>query len=300
MLFARRTLCFQWCPMLMSSKAYVFPWVVFTLMPWSDSLLLLDRMFPAIREQCQWRRSASSGGRSSRGVDGADASVSELASWWGASDTCLSQSTGGSDVTMMDPEEDVLLVGQAKTGDESSEPSPLSHLQLASPVCELACSFPSGSITPVCASLVRSAKSSLLARARADEPEKRLKDNHPRNRHWPSARCPCEQEFYLRGASACCRCPSHTRQPATNVRLISMFPASVGLSRVSHGPYHMSRTECSAHEVCVDTRPERRSSVASFLYSRVCSSVWTFDSLSACRPSVVSCRRQRETRESTV
>ena len=42
---------------------------------------------------------------------------------------------------------------------------------------------------------------------------------------------------------------------ATNVRLRSMFPASVGLSRVSHGWYHRERTECLAHEVRVDTRP---------------------------------------------
>ena len=62
--------------------------------------------------------------------------MSELASWCGASDACFSQSTGGSDVTMTDLKENVLSVGQEMTGDESSEPSPFSQLQLAFPVRE--------------------------------------------------------------------------------------------------------------------------------------------------------------------
>ena len=91
--------------------------------------------------------------------------------------------------------------------------------------------------------------------------EKRVKDNHPHSRHLHY-----EQELYWRGASACCRCPSHASQPphprglqphcleATKVRLSSMFPASVsiGLSRISHGRHHRLRTECLAHEVRVD------------------------------------------------
>ena len=134
----------------------------------------------------------------------------------------------------------------------------------------LTCSFPSSSDAPVCASLVwvASAKSSLLVRARADDRamttsmEKRAKDNHPRSRHWPSARCPRKQDFYWRlsmllayqSAASPRGLQPHCLE-ATNVRLSSMFPASVGLSRVSHGWYHRLCTECLAHEVHVDTRP---------------------------------------------
>ena len=122
MFLARHTtLCFQWCPLLMASKAYVFH-LAFRLMPWSLPLLFLDRMLPAEGWQCQWRRSVSSGSRSSQNTDGTDASMSELASWFEASDTCFSLAAPTLQCR-------ISMVGQVRR-----EPSPLSQLQLASPV----------------------------------------------------------------------------------------------------------------------------------------------------------------------
>ena len=131
MLLARHTLCFQCCPTLMSSKANVFP-MALRLMPWSWPPQLLDRMFPAEGCQCQWSRSVSSVSRSSQNTNGTDATMSDPASWSGASDTCPFQS--GSDVEMSDLEEGVITGGTVMTGDESNEALPLSQLQHASPV----------------------------------------------------------------------------------------------------------------------------------------------------------------------
>ena len=122
--------------------------------------------------------------------------------------TCELRSTCRSDDTMTDIEEDVLSVGQEMTGDESSEPSPLSQLQLAFP--GLACGFPSCSDAPACASLVRvvSAKSSLLVHVRADDRavttsvEKRVKDIHPRSRRAVPLKKNCTGAVFLLAVGA--------------------------------------------------------------------------------------------------
>ena len=120
-----------------------------------------------------------------------------------------------------------------------------------------ACSFPSSSEAPVCASLVRAAhaKSSPLTQARTSDRamvtfiEKRVKDNHLGSRLWTSARCPRTQRS--------CQRPPHPRGLRSHRRLSSMSPAraSFGLLRVSQGPYHRMCTKCLACEARVDTCP---------------------------------------------
>ena len=125
------------------------------------------------------------------------------------------------------------MVGQAMMGDESSEPSPLSQWQLASPVWATRCQDSRSESSP--AVMLQSARRWNMGCLRKVQSttslERRLRDKHPRSRYWPSARCPCKHEFYWRGASACCRCSSHTRHP----------PHPWGLRRPTH--QHVS-SEC--------------------------------------------------------
>ena len=79
----------------------------------------------------------SSVSRSSQITDGTDATMSGPASRSGASDSCLSKSTGGSDVTMSDLEETAFMGGQLMTGRrEHHAPAALSVAELASPAWE--------------------------------------------------------------------------------------------------------------------------------------------------------------------
>ena len=70
----RKTVCFPWCSLLIPSNACVFP-LAFRLMPWSQPPLLLDRIFPARRRQCEWSRSVSSVSCHAQFTDGTDAAM---------------------------------------------------------------------------------------------------------------------------------------------------------------------------------------------------------------------------------
>ena len=107
-----------------------------------------------------------------------------------------------------------------------------------------ACSFPSSSDAPVCASLVRaaSAKSSPLMHAP-------VTDNHSRSSLWTSARCLRSPGPYWR--------PPHPRGLRPRHRLSRMSPAraSFGLLRVSPGRYRRMRHKCLACEARTDKCP---------------------------------------------